>query len=244
MAMLGYANMEHLPNKNGNISPIRLQALRETATSLGARGALAWQSKKINKTLSSQSNYLDDIFNFNRLLIKQHILPPIIVESESLLNIADEKTIRMADKTYKIIQQARLITVPPTWRDYLLLHYKKPDLPHSAMLPHGPNEVKIWNRYLKEGWFAGVQQANTIFLASLNRLKRDYLGMVLYRRLLKEGVITSPTISVADLGITGNSNEMRINDAIMRITEKSNLQLDSRKWKAISRASTANDQKN
>ena len=57
--------------------------------------------------------------------------------------------------------------------------------------------------------------------------------MVLYRRLLAQGMITSPQVAKAELGVTGNANQIRINDEVMRITAHSALQPNSNKWKPI-----------
>ena len=39
--------------------------------------------------------------------------------------------------------------------------------------------------------------------------------MVLYRKLLAQGIITSPVVAKADFGITGDANQIRVNDEIM-----------------------------
>lgn len=233
LAQLGYVQLNQLPTANGKVNNIRLAALRETATTLGAQGALAWRAHHIDKALQQQAAYLNHVFNFNQLLLKHNVLPPVLTESNGNLNLANADTIRMADKTYKIVARAKFVTTPPTWRNYLWLTYKKPDIPNTTLLPVNKAEARIWNFYLQTGWKEGLQQANDIFAANLSRLKRDYLGMVLYRRLLAQGMITSPHVAKAELGITGNANQIRINDEVMRITAHSALQPNSNKWKPI-----------
>ena len=233
IAELGFVQLDQLPTGNGKVNKIRLQALRETATTLGAQGALAWRSGHINTALGEQAPYLDHVFDFNQLLLKHNVLPPVLSESDGNLNLANDDTIRMADKTYKIVSQAHFVTAPPTWRTYLWLSYKKPDVPDQTLLPVNQDEAKIWNFYLRRGWKNGLQQANEIFAANLSRLKRDYLGMVLYRRLLSQGIISSPEVAKANLGVTGNADQIRINDAILRITAHSALQPNSEKWKPV-----------
>lgn len=233
LAQLGYVEFNQLPTANGKINKIRLAALRETATTLGAQGALAWRGEHIDNALEKQAAYLDHVFNFNQILLKHNVLPPVLTESQGNLNLADNNTVRMADKTYKIVSPARFVTTPPTWRNYIWLSFKKPGVPDTTLLPANKAEARIWNFYLRIGWKEGLQQANDIFAANLNRLKRDYLGMVLYRKLLAQGIITSPQISKADLGVTGNADQLRINDEVMRITAHSALQPDSNKWKPI-----------
>jgi defect-in-organelle-trafficking protein DotC len=233
LADLGYVNMNSLPNGNGAINPVRLQALRETATTLGARGALAWRSEHINAALTEEASNLDHVFDFNQLLLKHNVLPPVIAESRADLNLANNDTIRTADKSYQIVSPARFVTTPPTWRNYLWLSFDKPDSPDTTLLPKDKIEAQVWDFYLKKGWQDGLQQANDIFVANLSRLKRDFTGMILYRKLLAQGMISSPIVAKADLGVTGNANEIRVNDEIMRITAHAALQPNSRRWKPV-----------
>ncbi len=232
-ATMGYVKIQQLPRSIRPISPIRLQALRETATSLGAQGALAWKSERINDTLKRESRYLDQIFDFNRLLIDRNILPPIVVESNGDLHLSDPSTIRQAAKTYRIVASARFVTAPPTWRDYLPMHYPIPTMPNTSLLPKTQSENAAWNYYIRKGWHLGLQQAATIFSSNLSRLKRNYLGIILYRQLLAKNMISAPIISTADLGITGNQHYIRIQDQVMRITAQSALNLKSKQWKPI-----------
>jgi defect-in-organelle-trafficking protein DotC len=173
------------------------------------------------------------VFDFNQLLLKHNVLPPVISESAGNLNLANSDTIRMTDKSFRIIMPARFVTTPPTWRNYLWLSFDKPDSPDTTLLPKNKIEAQVWDYYLKKGWEDGLQQANDIFAANLSRLKRDFTGMILYRKLLAQGIISSPTIAKADLGVTGNANEIRINDEIMRITAHAALQPNSQQWKPV-----------
>ncbi|HYF98399.1 MAG TPA: type IV secretory system conjugative DNA transfer family protein [Coxiellaceae bacterium] len=232
-AMIGYVNVNQMPEGTNTVTPIKRQALREAAMTLGAQGALAWQAEHINNALQSESVYLDHIFNFDLLLINNNVLPPVLVQSDQTLNLAGDDAIRLANKTYELVAPARFVTTPPTWRTYLWLNFKKPSLPDHSMLPKDQAESIVWNQYLQEGWQQGLQQADAIFAANLARLKRDYVGMVLYRKLLAQHMVSAPYIAKADLGITGDSHQIRIDDQIIRITSNSELQPDADKWKPV-----------
>lgn len=232
-ADMGYVKLSHLPSGSSKINPIRLQALRETATTLGARGALAWRSLQITRSLKSEASYLDHVFDFNKLLINNDVLPPVITQSDNDLTLDSSDTIRLASKTYKIVSPARFVTAAPTWRTYLWMSYPKPNMPSKSLLPTTQAEAAIWNMYLKEGWKQGIAQANDIFQVNLDRLKRDYDGIVLYRQLLAQHMVSSPFVAKADLGVTGNGNQIRINDKVLRITSQSQLQTNSAKWRPV-----------
>lgn len=232
-ADIGYVKIDQFPSGNGQINPIRWQALYETALSLGATGALAWRSEQIDMSLEKNAGELNQVFDFNQLLLKDNVLPPVLVESDNSLNLASDDSIRLAAKTYKIISPARFVTTAPSWRSYLWMSYAKPPVPDRTLLPKNKAEAEVWNGFIREGWQNGIQQANSIFSANLNRLRRDYNGMVLYRKMLAQDMVSAPYVAKADLGVTGDSKEMRVDDRILRITSHSELQTDSSKWQPI-----------
>lgn len=227
------------PNPNngetGNpyLSEIRLKALADTAMSLGAQGGLAAAYKEIDEGLAKDTKLLDTIYNFNGMMLTHGVLPPVLVQGDNSLNLADPDTIRIADKTYKIVKQARFATTPPNWREYLWQDYAKPEMPARVLLPRYAEERTRWRRAIRLGWEKGMQQAYSIFQQNLALLKRDYEGMILYRKLLKEHMVSPPFVSTTELGITGDGNDMRINDQVLRITEHPQLQTDSKNWKPI-----------
>ncbi|HTM63591.1 MAG TPA: type IV secretory system conjugative DNA transfer family protein [Gammaproteobacteria bacterium] len=215
------------------LSSLRSRSLKDTALSLGAQGGLAWSSTEINKWLTTEQKYLDSIFNFNPLMLEHGVMPPVLEMGDDSLNLADPNTIRVADRTYKIVQQAQFATTPPNWRDYLMLNYSKPEMPDRTLLPRSSAEQKVWRDAIRLGWDKGVEQGYAIFQQNLSRLKRDFNGMLIYRRLLKEKMISSPYVARTELGVTGDGNDMRINDQVLRIVEHPQLQTNSKGWRAI-----------
>lgn len=214
-------------------SALRTRSLKDSALSLGAQGALAWSSVQINAWLENKRKYLDSIFNFNALMLQHGVMPPVLETGDGSLNLADPNTIRVADRTYKIVQQAHFATTPPNWREYLWLNYSKPTLPDKTLLPKNDAEQKIWADGIQAGWEKGIEQAYSIFQQNLARLKRDYNGMLLYRKLLDEKMISAPFVARTELGVTGTGDDMRINDQVLRIVEHPKLQTNSKDWQAV-----------
>ena|SRR3990167_1634716 len=215
------------------LSQLKIKALQDTAMGLGAQGGLAWTSESMNARMEEDRKYLDTIFNFSGMMLSHAVIPPVLTEGDDSLNLADPDTIRVADKSYKIVQQARFATTPPNWREYLIMNFSKPTLPDKTLLPHTKEEQKIWKKGVRMGWQKGIEQGYTIFQQNLARLKRDYRGMILYRKLLQEKMISAPFVSRTELGVTGNGSNMRINDQVLRIVELPKLQTNSRNWKAV-----------
>lgn len=214
------------------MSRIRQTALREIALSLGAQAGLAWRADKINQELAKQARNLDTIYDFNSLVLEHNILPPVLLEGRNTLNLADAQNIRVSDRTYKVSKQAHFITAAPNWRQYLWMDYKKPEFPNQTLLPKTKQERTLWCLMVARGWRNGLDQANTILEESIARIKEDYTGMILYRKLLAMNMVSPPYVSNTDLGVTGDSSEIHIDDRVLRITALPGLNVNSNEWRA------------
>ena len=231
-------NVKNSANMGANGDPadtsaIRAKSLEDTAMGLGAQGGLSWASDKINAKLNVDRKYLETIYNFNAMMLSHGVLPPVLEFSTNNLNQDDPDTIRVADRSYKILQQARFATTPPNWRDYLYMSYPKPPMPDKTLLPRTNEEQKVWRAAIAKGWDKGIQQSYSIFQQNLARLKRDYTGMVIYRKLLQAKMISAPYVARTELGITGDGTNMRVNDQVLRIVAHPKLQTNGNSWKAI-----------
>jgi defect-in-organelle-trafficking protein DotC len=211
---------------------IREMALKETALSVGAQSGLAWRAKYIDEQLVKQSRHLDTIYDFNALVLEHNVLPPVLVEGRNLLNMADTQSIRISDRTYKVLKQAHFITTAPNWRQYLWMDYQKPDYPNVTLLPKTKEERQIWSTYVAKGWENGIDQANIILEESIARIKEDFTGMILYRKLLAMNMVSPPYVSNTELGVTGDADEIHIDDRVLRITALPALNINSNEWRA------------
>ncbi len=232
-ANVGYITIPRLAPGGNQVNPIRYAAIRQAAMSLGARGGLAWTARNIDLALQAESDFLDQVFDFNQLLLGHNVLPPVLAESKNNLNLANNNTLRIATKTFRIIRPARFVTAPPIWRNYLWMHFRRPKLSDQSLLPQTRAEKFVWNYYIQKGWRHGSEQAMSIFTDNLNRLKRDMLGMILYRKLLTLHMVSAPFVASTDLGVTGNTHQLRINDQVLRITAQSRLQVNAKKWRPV-----------
>lgn len=231
------AGLQSMANiNNGRVMPpkgrIREMALKEIALSLGAQAGLSARANLINAQLTKQARRLDTIYDFNSLILEHNILPPVLLEGRNTLNLADTQNIRISDRTYKVAKQARFITTPPTWRQYLWMDYQKPEFPHVSLLPKTRNERAVWRHFVEKGWKQGIEQANTILEDNIGRIREDFGGMILYRKLLAMNMVSAPFVSHTDLGVTGDASEIHIDDRVLRITALPALNVNSKEWKA------------
>ncbi len=218
---------------------IRKDAMREAALSYGARGGLAWRTYHIRQEMETRARYLDQVFDFRQLLIAapsgMMIEPPIISESLDAMAIEQGgQNAAVADRVLNIGRNARIVSTARTWRAYLERQWGEVSPPPELLLPSTGEEQVQWDMWFDEGWKAGVEQADEIFQADLNKLTADYQGMVRYRTLLSQGMVSPPLALQVDRGVTGGGSEMRIGDRGLSITGSS-LQAETQEWSPANR---------
>ncbi len=212
------------------IPEMRRQALIDMGFSVGSSSGLVNRMGEIRKEVNANAAQLDHLFDFTRVTIDNGVLAPVLTEGLSNYAQESDDEVRIADKIYKIESPAKFVSVYPTWRSYLIFSYPTHEIPPAAYLPKNSAEKSLWDRSVKEGWASGVKQANNIFEASYNRLERDYKGMIKYKILLAEGLITPTIIAKQNMGVTGGGNEMSINDQVFRISDHSSLNPNKSDW--------------
>lgn len=219
---------------------IRAEAVKEAAISFGARGGLAKRTYEIRQELDLRKRYLNRVFNFTQLLVSAPsgllIEPPIVTESmNSMLIDIDGQTAAVSDKIYNIIRNAHIVSAPRTWHVYLEREWGKVMPPPDILVPQNDRERELWVEHSTMGWEYGWQQANDIFKEDLSRLESDFQGMIRYRMLLAQGMISPPYALQVDRGITGGGDQMRIGDRAVQITGVPELMTGAKTWKPASR---------
>lgn len=219
---------------------IRNNALKDTTLSYGARGGLASRTFEIRQKLESESAYLDKVFDFSQLLIPAPsgllIEPPIITEDENSMIIdAGGQEAAVSDRIYNISVNARIVSAPRYWRNYLERDWGEVAPPPDILLPENAEERQTWIEYVRKGWVKGVEQANDIFQDDLHLLTADYQGMVRYRMLLAQKMVSPPYALQVDRGVTGGGNQMRIGDRAIQISGRPELKPGTSEWQPASR---------
>ncbi len=219
---------------------IRKDAIREAAISLGARGGLAWRTYQIRKEMDKRTRYLDKVFDFSQVLIAAPsgllIEPPIVTESVNAMLIeGGGQQAAVSDRVINIVMNARIVSTARTWRNYLERAWSVVEPPPDILRPENDTERALWAELVKKGWKEGVRQADETFEEDLNILLADFRGMVRYRMLLAQGMISPPYALQVDRGITGGGEEMRIGDRAVQITGVPELVPGFEQWQPASR---------
>lgn len=190
---------------------LRERALRETGLQAGSQAALARRTREQNLQVEGYAPWLNEIYRFDQLLSEQGlVLPPIIIETRRHATV-DGVRLTKIEQSYKMTENAQVVSAPPTWRDYLIAsNYPPPNKPEGALLPQNAGEERIWAEAVSRGWQEGEQQAWLAFKARVGELHRAFLGRVRYLVLLERGIVTAPAIAVARRGIQQGANELLI----------------------------------
>ncbi len=219
---------------------LRKEAQKEAALSYGARGGLAKRNYEITQRMKDFDPVLDKVFNFRSLLIRAPsgmlIEPPIVKESINDLVITkggDEAAV--ANEVFDINKKAKIVSAPRDWREYLIQPWTDVPPPPKILWPKNAQEQANWNVWVSQGWKAGLEQADQIFESNTNRLVADYSGMVRYKMLLAQNMISEPYALHEDRGVTGGKNQMRVGDRALRITGPSQFLMGADLWKPADR---------
>ena len=203
------------PALQGNIEPqepsLRERALRETALQVGSQAALARITRDQNAEVETFAPWLTEIYRFDQLLSERGlVLPPIVIEARRHAKV-DGVRLTKIEQSYQMIENAQVVSAPPTWRDYLIASdYPPPAQPEGALLPQNAEEERLWAEAVSRGWEQGELQAELAFKARVGELHRAFLGRVRYLVLLERGIVTAPAVRVARRGVKLSGNELLI----------------------------------
>ncbi len=234
--LLGYETEEDPDNETALPYDIREDALKEAALSFGARGGLAKRTWEIRKELDTRSRYLDKVYDFELLLVAApsgfKIEPPIVTEAMNAMIVDfSGQEAAVSDRVYNIIKNARIVSAPRNWRQYLEREWGEVIPPPAILLPRDDEERELWEEYVRKGWKLGYEQADEIFNDDLNRLTLDFEGMVRYKLLLSQGMVSPPYALQVDRGVTGGGEEMKVGDRAVQITGVPEFVTGADQWK-------------
>lgn len=216
--------------ESDKVPRIRADAIQSAALGFGTQAGMANKADLINKSLKNRTTYYDQIFNFSVLQLEPGFLPPVISEGVDAYNQPNDNEVRAADKIYKIEFPAKIVNVVPRWQEYLSVPFGNPEIPDKSILPKTSAEKDMWNDYVAQGWKIGEKQADQEFEGRLGRLKRDYEGMLRFKKLYEKGMVSKPTMARSSLGVTGGGDQMAVGDRVIKITQKAELNPNQQRW--------------
>lgn len=213
---------------------LRPEGIREAGMVVATQAAVRFRYGQIASELRDRSNDLDKVFNFAPLLMNQgKVVPPVIASAGKSVQIESPTEGSYTGATFRIISPARIVSVPPDWRSYLL-YADLPDIQPvtPALLPQNKEEQAIWDAAVEDGWRLGLEHANRLFEVSLSRLVRDIRGILKFKTLVLQGMVTLPGYEEGRIGITVNGERLDVDQRTFRLVLPSRF-LDPTHWKPI-----------
>ena len=179
---------------------------------------------------------LDGIYNFQTLMLKERVVPPVITEAKDLVQNKNGTSLKTTSAVYKIEKQAYFSTLPPNWRTYLTFPSNNytvdvTEAPTKELMPKTSREYEAWRVKTIQGFNEGQKIANEMFEYSLNKLNRDYTGMVRFHKFVLEGKISMPTLSRADLAVSNTGSVMALDQKLLTIRTLPSFDGNMLKWK-------------
>jgi len=201
---------------------IKLQAMYNLAKTVAIRAAMDSRLDEMAAEVSTHSRQLDAIYNFSPLMIQKRVVPPVITEARSLYNQDGNLQIRLSDAIFNIEEQAYFSSTPPNWRSYLTFSntgnaYEKLSYVSGDMKPSNKLEEEVWVDGTEEGWKLGMRQANVVLEQALNKLNRDYIGMVRFHQMVLQGKVSMPSISNYNLYDNNEGNRLILGEELLQI---------------------------
>ncbi len=232
---------------NTGVISLRAKMVGDAGRTVGFRGGMASRSRALLTSLDARQRELDSLFQFSTLVRSDGTIPPVIVEATDVASFAPDQ-LRKAGHVYRIEKEERFVSVPPTWRNYLLagLSAKEAiELPVPEARPQDDREMLIWREAVHSGWKEGEKQADAVLNANFSRLGRDYTGMILYSPLLAKGMILPTRVAELSQPVTGDGQQIMLNDTLRRLTTKARFETNAGKWRPVdSGTRTAKSDKN
>jgi len=207
---------------------IRLQVVKEYAHRLGVQTGAQWRNDQINEVLQRRAPELDSIFAFGLLLIDGQVLPPVVIQSDQSFEMKD-RTVLKTGTSFKIIQDARFVSVPPSWRDFLFAEFKVQNV-SETLYPRTSEEVAAWKEAITNGWALGIKQADNIFELNMRKLTRDMNGLILFRELAGQGFVSLPKVAEGKYAIRVGDKTLDLDQTSFTLVEDSRFQQED-KWK-------------
>jgi defect-in-organelle-trafficking protein DotC len=230
-------NSEILDDLNGGF---RAEQIYNEALIYGINSGLYSKTHHYKKMFEAEDfqREFDQIFIFRSLMLANgRVQPAIILESEDIFIKESNLLTREIKQSYKIIEQAKVVSAPKDWRNYIMsvLYVEKPRVPHEILLPRTKSEKTEWEKGVTIGWKKGEQMAYDNIKLKIRKLGKDFLGMVRYHLMLQQNIVSTPITYETPISVSSSSNgeALNIGETIFEINMLPTFNSNSETWKAL-----------
>ena len=231
---LGQAEHPSPPGDSVRKRALRQAAQKKAALSWGAQTGYAKRTAIRNRWLRRNAGLLDRVFTFRPFLASdEHVLLPSVDAGRRAFKLEDPGLADATLVSYRIHKAARIISIPPTFRDYLILSPGKPKKVNPLLLPKNSKEKKFWKKWTDEGWRTGERLSDRAFRIGMRRLVRAIEGRLRFYELSLAGQIARPDWARSPGATLRTGKVLEIGDTVLRITRPARF-TTADKWKPLS----------
>lgn len=229
------------PDKDKENS-FRRKAMKDAAMSVGAQNGYVSRIQVLKSEILEEQESLDNLFDFSLIMKlasekfeEMHLLPPVLRRSENIIQVSESATrIEVFGVLYEIIKPARLVSIAPNWRQYLIYDQGvQTNKPADILLPRTNQEQKDWSVWVQEGWSQGIAQAEREMTFRSRKLKQDFIGMIIYSQELTKGKVLKPFVSSSHEEVAGGHNRMIEDKRIIQLAMPAKLNPDASNWEPL-----------
>ncbi|WP_053764610.1 type IV secretory system conjugative DNA transfer family protein [Leptospirillum ferriphilum] len=231
---LGQAEHPKSPSEKIRKRALREAAQKKAALAWGAQAGYAKRTEFRNRWLRSHAQVLDRIFTFRPFIDGDgHVLWPSVSSGRSGFRLENPISAGSMLVSYRIHEPARIVSIPPTFRDYIVLSPGTPKEVNPILLPKNSREKKRWKEWTDKGWETGERLSDRAFMIGTRRLVRAIEGRLRFYELSLAGQIERPTWARSPAATLRTGKVLEIGDTILRITRPARFTAADR-WKPLS----------
>ncbi|MGL3709446.1 type IV secretory system conjugative DNA transfer family protein [Leptospirillum ferriphilum] len=227
---------EHPKSPSGRIRKraLREAAQKKAALTWGAQAGYAKRTELRNRWLRKNAGTLDQVFTFRPFVASDaHVLLPSISSGRRAFRLEDPGSADSTLVSYRVHEPARIVSIPPTFRDYLILAPGRPKKVNPLLLPKNAREEKSWKKWTAKGWKTGERLSDRAFQIGTRRLVRAIEGRIRFYELELSGQIERPVWALSPAATLRTGEILEIGDTTLRITRPARF-TSSEKWKPLS----------
>ncbi|UKA04698.1 type IV secretory system conjugative DNA transfer family protein [Photobacterium damselae] len=199
----------------------------------GAQIALSSTINDFVKGIQKRQGELRNIYNFGALMLyRGTVVPPVVSVSRDVVN-TDGNTYQRIAAHYKIVSQAKFVSSPLTFLDYFNFQNYDVDSPSQYDVPMTQNEMNYWRNGVYDGWLAGSSQASMEIESAINRLNRDYIGMVRYKIMLLSNMVSEPVVSENNRGTDTSKTSMDVGKVSLNLSNDMRFNANDELWEVL-----------
>lgn len=211
---------------------LRFTAVRQEALRVGAQAGLSSRYSALTEYMAFNESRMNVTYNFAPFIDGKMLMPAVSKMQDTFTLDESGSQATVVRNSYTISEEARIISNPPTWRDYLWQTYEPPEESHYSILPNSTAEVEAWQEAVEEGWRAGIIMADEIYSDRLAELTKAIEDRYRYQLLLNQKVVQAPVLGVDRRTITYNGRTLNVGETIYTVEQPVNYTA-SPSWRPI-----------